>query len=218
MRGLVASPSRLSVDLQPAQRVERRDRRVDDEVGGSVESDRQIFFVLVLPSEDAAHAAARHRSAATITTASDHQRARAPADAREPLRHSSNDILRILADYTLPHMSTSSPVPDRRQFADVSRVSRDARPGLTGPGGKTTHAVYIFVTMLRKLMQDHQPQYIAASFDLPGRRSARDGDRLQGQPRADAAGPRRADPVGARGVRGDGRADPDVASATRPTT
>ena len=26
--------------------------------------------------------------------------------------------------------------------------------------------------MLRKLMQDHQPQYIAASFDLPGRRSA----------------------------------------------
>src|SRR5262245_58080920 len=40
--------------------------------------------------------------------------------------------------------------------------------GLTGPGGKSTHAVYIFVTMLRKLMTDHQPQYIAASFDLPG--------------------------------------------------
>ena len=41
--------------------------------------------------------------------------------------------------------------------------------GLSGPGGKTTHAVYIFVTMLRKLMEDHHPQYIAASFDLPGR-------------------------------------------------
>ncbi len=41
--------------------------------------------------------------------------------------------------------------------------------GLSGPGGKTTHAVYIFVTMLRKLMEDHSPQYIAASFDLPGR-------------------------------------------------
>ena len=41
--------------------------------------------------------------------------------------------------------------------------------GLSGPGGKTTHAVYIFVTMLRKLMEDHNPQYIAASFDLPGR-------------------------------------------------
>ncbi len=40
--------------------------------------------------------------------------------------------------------------------------------GLTGPGGKSTHAVYIFVTMLRKLMADHSPQYIAASFDLAG--------------------------------------------------
>ena len=40
--------------------------------------------------------------------------------------------------------------------------------GLTGPGGRSTHAVYIFVTMLRKLIQDHQPQYIAASFDLAG--------------------------------------------------
>ena len=40
--------------------------------------------------------------------------------------------------------------------------------GLSGPGGKTTHAVYIFVNMLRKLIQDHQPQYIGASFDLAG--------------------------------------------------
>src|SRR3982751_968696 len=40
--------------------------------------------------------------------------------------------------------------------------------GLSGPGGRSTHAVYIFVTMLRKLMQDHDPKYIAASFDLPG--------------------------------------------------
>jgi DNA polymerase-1 len=35
--------------------------------------------------------------------------------------------------------------------------------------GRPTNAVYIFVTMLRKLIADHQPQYIAASFDLPGR-------------------------------------------------
>jgi DNA polymerase-1 len=41
--------------------------------------------------------------------------------------------------------------------------------GLSGPEGRTTHAVYIFVTMLRKLIQDHQPQFIGASFDLPGR-------------------------------------------------
>jgi DNA polymerase-1 len=40
--------------------------------------------------------------------------------------------------------------------------------GLTGPDGKSTNAVYGFVTMLRKLITDHQPQYIAASFDLAG--------------------------------------------------
>src|SRR5437762_10879718 len=35
--------------------------------------------------------------------------------------------------------------------------------------GIPTNAVYIFVTMLRKLLKEHTPQYIAASFDLPGR-------------------------------------------------
>ncbi len=40
--------------------------------------------------------------------------------------------------------------------------------GLSGPGGKSTHAVYIFVTMLRKLVADHHPEYLAASFDLAG--------------------------------------------------
>src|SRR3954470_1598046 len=35
--------------------------------------------------------------------------------------------------------------------------------------GQPTNAVYIFVTMLRKLMNEQTPQYIAASFDLPGR-------------------------------------------------
>ncbi len=39
--------------------------------------------------------------------------------------------------------------------------------GLTGPDGKSTNAVYGFVTMLRKLQADHQPAHIAASFDLP---------------------------------------------------
>ncbi len=39
--------------------------------------------------------------------------------------------------------------------------------GLTGPDGKSTNAVYGFVTMLRKLLADHRPEYIAASFDLP---------------------------------------------------
>jgi DNA polymerase I len=40
--------------------------------------------------------------------------------------------------------------------------------GLTGPDGRSTNAVYGFVTMLRKLLADHRPVYIAASFDLPG--------------------------------------------------
>src|SRR5213080_1460137 len=35
--------------------------------------------------------------------------------------------------------------------------------------GRPTNAVYIFVTMLRKLLNEHKPQFIAASFDLPGR-------------------------------------------------
>jgi DNA polymerase-1 len=40
--------------------------------------------------------------------------------------------------------------------------------GLTGPDGKSTNAVYGFITMLRKLITDHQPDYIAASFDVRG--------------------------------------------------
>jgi len=40
--------------------------------------------------------------------------------------------------------------------------------GLTGPDGKSTNAVYGFVTMLRKLIADHSPAYVAAAFDLAG--------------------------------------------------
>jgi len=35
--------------------------------------------------------------------------------------------------------------------------------------GAPTNAVYIFVNMLRKLLNEHRPEFIAASFDLPGR-------------------------------------------------
>jgi DNA polymerase I len=35
--------------------------------------------------------------------------------------------------------------------------------------GRPTNAVYIFVTMLRKLLNEHRPEFIGASFDLPGR-------------------------------------------------
>jgi DNA polymerase I len=41
--------------------------------------------------------------------------------------------------------------------------------GLTNPhDGKSTNAVYGFVTMLRKLIDDNHPEYMAASFDLAG--------------------------------------------------
>src|SRR3954469_1908522 len=40
--------------------------------------------------------------------------------------------------------------------------------GLSGPDGRSTNAVYGFVTMLRKLLADHTPEFIAASFDLAG--------------------------------------------------
>ena len=40
--------------------------------------------------------------------------------------------------------------------------------GLSNQEGQTTHAVYVFVMMLRKLIADHSPAYIAASFDLAG--------------------------------------------------
>ncbi len=40
--------------------------------------------------------------------------------------------------------------------------------GLTRSDGKSTNATYGFITMLRKLLADHQPQFIVASFDLRG--------------------------------------------------
>ena len=39
---------------------------------------------------------------------------------------------------------------------------------LTGPDGHSTNAVFGFITMLRKLITDHQPELVAAAFDLPG--------------------------------------------------
>jgi DNA polymerase-1 len=39
---------------------------------------------------------------------------------------------------------------------------------LTGPDGRSTNAVYGFITMLRKLLDDHEPALVAAAFDLRG--------------------------------------------------
>ncbi|MBZ5638990.1 MAG: DNA polymerase I [Acidobacteriia bacterium] len=40
--------------------------------------------------------------------------------------------------------------------------------GLSNPGGMPTGAVYGFTTMLRKLVGDEKPRYLAVAFDLPG--------------------------------------------------
>ena len=52
--------------------------------------------------------------------------------------------------------------------SQMYRAYHAMRGGGFSHGGKTTHAVYIFVNMLRKLIEDHHPQYLAASFDLAG--------------------------------------------------
>ncbi|MDQ7056248.1 MAG: 5'-3' exonuclease, partial [Persephonella sp.] len=43
-----------------------------------------------------------------------------------------------------------------------------ALPPLTGPKGQPTGAIYGFIRMLSKLMNDLNPEYIAVVFDLPG--------------------------------------------------
>ena len=43
-----------------------------------------------------------------------------------------------------------------------------AIPGLTGPDGRSTNAVYGFIAMLRKLISEQQPDLVAAAFDLRG--------------------------------------------------
>ncbi len=40
--------------------------------------------------------------------------------------------------------------------------------GLSDSTGQSTHAVYVFVTMLRKLIADRKPAYLAAAFDVAG--------------------------------------------------
>ena len=96
------------------------------------------------------------------------------------------------------------PTPPRLYLIDGSSQmyrAYHAIRGLTGPDGKSTNAVYGFVTMLRKLINDHQPQYIVASFDLPGPTfRIRSRHRLQSQPLADAGRPGGADPLGARSL------------------
>ena len=51
--------------------------------------------------------------------------------------------------------------------SQLYRAYHAIRP-LSGPDGKPTHAVFGFVTMLRKLIADQQPDLVAAAFDTRG--------------------------------------------------
>ncbi len=91
--------------------------------------------------------------------------------------------------------------------------------GLSGPDGKSTNAVYGFVTMLRKLLADHTPEYIAASFDLAGptfRDQLATDYKANRTPMPDDLAEQIA--VGPRRVRSDGRAHLHRARVSKPTT
>ena len=135
---------------------------------------RSSSYWYCLPNTSRTTPARNHRTppAARTIARTSHRFARdVRHGAREPLRPFRDDILLFLADFSLPpNMSTSARVFLIDGSSQMYRAYHAMRGGgLSGPGGKTTHAVYIFVNMLRKLMQDHQPQFIGASFDLPGR-------------------------------------------------
>ena len=67
-------------------------------------------------------------------------------------------------------MTTRSSLPVLFLIDGNSQMYRayHAIRGLTGPDGRSTNAVYGFVTMLRKLLADQEPELIACAFDLAG--------------------------------------------------
>ena len=70
-------------------------------------------------------------------------------------------------------MNTDHHAPSRPTLFLIDGYSQMYRAyhairGLTGPGGRSTNAVYGFVTMLRKLVTDQRPELIACAFDLAG--------------------------------------------------
>src|SRR4029453_11305478 len=85
-------------------------------------------------------------------------------------RITANDIVKIF-----PHLMAPKPIVylidgSSQMYRAYHAPVRTADGGLLrNARGQPTNAVYIFVTMLRKLLNEHKPQYIAASFDLPGR-------------------------------------------------
>src|SRR5262245_24730857 len=76
-----------------------------------------------------------------------------------------NDILRIPALRVLYLIDGSSQMY-RAYHAPVRTTEGTI---LRNSQGRPTNAVYIFATVLRELLNGHHPEFIGASFDLPGR-------------------------------------------------
>ena len=173
-----------SGSLTAAQRHQRRHRGIHVDGGRAVEREKDFFFVFVFSGDR------RCRRRATTSTAI--------RTEREGETH-----YRIIYG-----LMATGPTLFLIDGSNQMYRAYHAIRGLTRSDGKSTNATYGFITMLRKLLADHQPQYIAASFDLRGPTfRSEDGRRLQGQPLANAGRPGRAGALGPRSVRGDGRAD-----------
>ena len=72
----------------------------------------------------------------------------------------------IIADYTLPMSANTSLI-----LVDGSSYlfrAYHALPPLTNSRGEATGAIVGVINMLRKMIGDYQPQYIAVVFDAPG--------------------------------------------------
>ena len=109
---------RIGVEWQAAQRDQRRDRRVDDQVRRPVGREVEILFVLVLFAEDAAAAGRRRRPPRS---------GRSAARQRGPELTSTRMIYSFSCPLRASDVHTCTALPHRRQLADVPRVSRDAR-------------------------------------------------------------------------------------------
>src|SRR5262249_3562997 len=150
---IVGSDARIRIERKPAQRDERRDGGIHDERRGPIQLQSDIFFVLVLRAQQASASAARGCCGRRHENGEQHY--------ARPGEHQANDILKFPSPMSTPRLYL---IDGSSQMYRAYHAIR----GLTGPDGKSTNAVYGFVTMLRKLINDHQPQYIAASFDLAG--------------------------------------------------
>ena len=170
-----------------------------------------LFFVLVLAADQAADSTPATASASTPSSASVvHRRSRRAAriptvmrvdDIPRPNAMAAPRLFLIDGSNQMYRAYHAHPRTDRRRTAS------------------RRNAVYGFVTMLRKLIADHKPEFIAASFDLAGPTFRRD---LAADYKANRA-PMPPDlveqvPLVHEACARARRADPDRPSATRPTT